>query len=89
MAAAGRAVASVWRAQAVVRAAGGCERQHAGVVGWAWKLGAEASEASFLDVVVEEPEAAPDFQLDIDGVRVLVPLGFDAGELRRLVDALC
>ena len=56
---------------------------------WAWKLGAEESETSFLDVVVEEPVAAPDFQLDIDGVRVLVPLGFDAVELRRLVDALC
>jgi len=56
---------------------------------WAWKLGAEASEASLLDVVVDEPVVPPDFQLDVDGVRVLVPIGFDAGELRRLVDVLC
>lgn len=56
---------------------------------WAWKLRAEESEVAFLEVVVEEAEPAPDFQLDIDGIRVLVPLGFDAAELRRLVGALC
>ena len=56
---------------------------------WAWKLKREASEPAFLEVVVEEPRAAPDFQLEVDGIRILVPLGFDAGELRRLVDALC
>jgi hypothetical protein len=56
---------------------------------WTWKLRAEEPPGAFLDVVVEEPESAPDFQLEVSGIRVLVPLGFDAGELRRLVCALC
>ena len=56
---------------------------------WAWKLGRGTAEPAFLDVVVEAAPVAPDFQLEMGGIRVLVPLGFDAGELRRLVDALC
>lgn len=54
---------------------------------WCWKLQHEAP--AFLEVVVSEPEPSPDFELEVAGVRVRVPLGFDAHELRRLVDALC
>lgn len=45
---------------------------------------------AFLEVVIEEPPtSAPDFQVEIGDFRVRVPVGFDAGELRRLVHALC
>ena len=54
---------------------------------WRWKL--DISAPAFLDVVVEESAPPPDFELAVGQVRVRVPLGFDAGELRRLVDALC
>lgn len=51
-----------------------------------------AAEASpeFVDVVVVEPSAqVPDLVVEVGQVRVRVPVGFDARELRRLVDALC
>lgn len=57
---------------------------------WRWRLGIKRSpEPAFLDVVVAEPVAAPDLVVEIGALRVRVPVGFDAGELRRLVDALC
>lgn len=58
---------------------------------WSWKLRTEEDkpEPAFLDVVVEDPEPAPGFELDVHGIGVRVPPGFDAHELRRLVDALC
>lgn len=62
---------------------------------WRWKLGVEEPAATaFLDVVVagsdvEDEPAAPDLVVEVGQVRVLVPMGFDAHELRRLVDALC
>ena len=44
----------------------------------------------FLDVVVsDEPRpATPGFVVEFNELRVQVPVGFDAGELRRLVEAL-
>ena len=47
--------------------------------------------ARFADVVVVEPEpkSAPDLVVEVGELRVRVPSGFDAGELRRLVAALC
>lgn len=59
---------------------------------WAWKLRREVARPVFLEVVVEEPATAtvaPDFEIEVEGIRVRVPLGFDGAELRRLVDALC
>lgn len=62
---------------------------------WQWKLGIGAPEptqmARFADVVVVEPEPkpAPDLVVEVGELRVRVPSGFDAGELRRLVAALC
>lgn len=46
--------------------------------------------ATFAEVVVEDERTAPDLIVELgDGLRVRVPAGFDATELRRLVDALC
>jgi len=62
---------------------------------WRWKLrsdglrGSAAVAPAFLEVVVEEPEP-PDLVVELGGnLRVRVPAGFDARELRRLVVALC
>ena len=64
----------------------------AGTLGWwAWNLG--RSTPAFLEVVVEEPEPRPErppeFVVELARLRVRVACGFDAGELRRLVHALC
>jgi transposase-like protein len=64
---------------------------------WQWKLACEAPEPTttprFAEVVVVEtayvPRPAPDLVIEIGDLRVRVPSGFDAGELRRLVSALC
>ncbi len=60
---------------------------------WAWRLGAPPAEArpEFLDVVVVDAveAAAPDLVVEVGELRVRVPAGFNARELRRLVDALC
>src|SRR5688500_2461327 len=63
---------------------------------WQWKLAGEPPEPTtprFADVVVVqtayEPKPAPDLVVEIGELRVRVPSGFDAGELRRLVSALC
>src|SRR5689334_11923506 len=63
---------------------------------WRWKLGLSAPSKSeptrFLDVVVTTPvpqRLPPDLLVEVGAVRVRVPAGFDACELRRLVDALC
>ena len=63
---------------------------------WQWKLAGDASVPTvtprFAEVVVvtpNEPKAAPDLVVEIGDLRVRVPSGFDAGELRRLVSALC
>ena len=61
---------------------------------WRWKLGVPAGqqETSFLEVVVEEgpaPSVPPSFVLELGDLRLHVPCGFDSGELRRLVAALC
>jgi hypothetical protein len=62
---------------------------------WQWKLGVVAPEPTrmtrFADVVVVDPELkpAPDLVVEVGELRVRVPSGFDAGELRRLVAALC
>jgi hypothetical protein len=55
---------------------------------WKWKLGAEL-EPAFLEVVVTEETRLPDLIVEVGDLRVRVPTGFDSGELRRLVDALC
>jgi hypothetical protein len=56
-------------------------------------LGASPAEArpEFLDVVVIDGvvDAVPDLVVEVGELRVRVPVGFDARELRRLVDALC
>ena len=62
---------------------------------WRWKLGMGTVRAAeptrFLDVVVREPgpPPAPDLVVEVGALRVRVPVGFDARELRRVVDALC
>jgi len=61
---------------------------------WAWRLGprAVADEAAlnFVDVVVaERAVSVPGLVVEVGQVRVRVPVGFDAREVRRLVDALC
>jgi hypothetical protein len=56
---------------------------------WRWRLSANTPAPSFLEVVVEEPDPAPDFELAIGEVRVRVPPGFDARELQRLLAVLC
>lgn len=49
-----------------------------------------ATEVAFVDVVVDEKPTEPlSVVLAGAGHRVIVPAGFDAGELRRLVNALC
>lgn len=49
------------------------------------------SELAFVDVVLEEAVASDPFVVIMasSGHRVVVPHGFDSGDLRRLVDALC
>lgn len=63
---------------------------------WAWRLGSGTKSrvrppADFVEVVVVDAPApsAAVFVLEVGGVRVHVPGGFDGGELRRLVAALC
>ena len=64
---------------------------------WRWRLRTMTMEATpeameFLDVVVDDDEDGalpPDFELAVGPVRVHVPLGFHAGELRRLLAVLC
>ena len=54
----------------------------------------------FFDVVLADEEREPEsgvadapvptcFQLDVHGIGVRVPMGFQADELRRLLDVLC
>jgi transposase len=57
---------------------------------WRWKLGTSRPVAEFLDVVVTEAAvASPDLIVEVGGVRVRISTGFDAQDVRRLVDALC
>ena len=63
---------------------------------WAWRLGSEATRPeagspAFVEIVVADrvPTPRAEFVVEVGGVRVRVPPGFDAGELRRLVGALC
>ncbi len=59
---------------------------------WAWRLRAPGTDdpPEFLDVVVvDRAVEVPDLLVELGRLRVRVPAGFDAGELRRLVDALC
>jgi len=52
---------------------------------------ARARALGFVEVIVSDaPSTVPcDFVLEVRDLRVRVPLGFDAGELRRLLGALC
>ena len=66
---------------------------------WRWKL--EVEGVDFFNVVVAGEEVQPEitvaddtrapsyFMLDAFGIGAQVPMGFDAGELRRLLDVLC
>lgn len=63
---------------------------------WAWRLGSRAASRGrpspgFVEVVVDGlgVGSPPPFIVEVGGVRVRVLAGFDAGELRRLVGALC
>jgi hypothetical protein len=56
---------------------------------WKWKLRTR-HEQTFLEVVVTAPAPPPpDLVVEFGELRVRVPSGFDALELRRLVSALC
>lgn len=55
---------------------------------WKWKLGGAAPRPRFMELVVQA-EPAPELIVEVGALRVRVPCGFDAGELRRLVVALC
>jgi len=59
---------------------------------WRWRLRADdvatAEVPGFLEVVVTERDA-PELVVEVGAFRVRVPFGFDAGEVRRLVAALC
>ena len=57
---------------------------------WRFRRDADAHRAlSFVEVVLDPP-AATEFVVELgDAVRVRVPAGFDAAELRRLVAVLC
>jgi hypothetical protein len=50
-----------------------------------------AEEVEFVDVEVADAKRAEPLAVVLAGVghKVIVPAGFDVGELRRLVDALC
>lgn len=63
---------------------------------WAWRLGSAgkgrpSSSPRFAEVVVTDVPlpSTPVFVLEVGAVRIHVPGGFDDGELRRLVAALC
>jgi len=57
---------------------------------WTCRFRNEVPAPRFLEVVVAPPAApAPDLLVELGDLRVRVPRGFDAAELRRLVDALC
>lgn len=63
------------------------------------RSGSRAERQAFVEVVVEHDESraigapslelCPAFLVEVGHVRVHVPRGFDEGELRRLVEALC
>jgi len=54
---------------------------------WNWRLGKEAPEPAFLEVVVAPREARP-LRMHIGPVEVEVDADTDLGLLRRLVEAL-
>ena len=58
---------------------------------WHWKLRQrhQLPQVLNIDVVDVAPAHAPDLIVELDHLRVRVPSGFDAGELRRVVEALC
>ncbi len=91
-----RQVVNAWRASGRSATVFGRERGvHARTLRWwAWRLGSVATKpvsAAFAEVVLAEPSSliVPDFVVEVDGARIRVSPGFDAGELRRLVAALC
>ena len=48
------------------------------------------SQPGFVEVLAEpRPAACPDFTVRVNGLVIVVPSGFDAAELRRLVETLC
>ena len=56
---------------------------------WRWRLGsAPPTSPAFVEVQIHEP-APPDLVVEVGDLRVRVPAGFDARELRRLLVALC
>ena len=58
---------------------------------WRWKLRQREQLPKVLavDLIDLAPPNAPDLIVEIGQLRVRVPSGFDAGELRRVVEALC
>lgn len=62
---------------------------------WAWRLGSRGEQgvpaSAFAEVVVSSEAAVtvPDLVVEVGHVRIRVPRGFDVGDLRRLVGALC
>jgi hypothetical protein len=87
-------VASGWSKAEYARHVG----VHPGTLGWwRWRFGREArpreerSLARFAQVVVApDVVPVPDFVVELaEDLRVRVPPGFDATELRRLLAALC
>jgi hypothetical protein len=88
------ALVQEWRASGLSRRAfAAWRRVHPQTLSWwAWRLGGGnrvAVRPAFVEVVVSEPPSAPALVVEVGQVRVHVPRGFDAGEVRRLVAALC
>jgi hypothetical protein len=91
-----RELVEEWLASGLSRAEFAARRRlNAVTLGWwKWKLGVrELPEVvpAFVEVVVDDAPSidVPDFVVELEHVRVRVACGFDAGELRRLVGALC
>lgn len=88
-----RSLVEEWRSSGLSRSAFARARGlNASTLGWwRWRLGiAMNQEPAFLDVVVtDRQERPPDLIVEVGALRVRVPAGFDSGEVRRLVEALC
>jgi len=58
---------------------------------WRSQFRREKTAVGFVDVEVVDERRAPDLIVELgeSGLRVRVAAGFDAGEVRRLVCALC
>lgn len=92
-----QAVVEQWRGSGLTRSAFSVKHGvHPTTLSWwAWRLGSSApagrTAPAFVEVVAAggSSDRALKFVVEVRDVRVHVPVGFDASELRRLVGALC